>query len=57
MNINIVDPAVATAAAEWCASNNVEYKLEFWGWPGSTVYKFLFEKELDMIVFSLKWAR
>ena len=41
-------------AAEWCESNNIDYNLEYWGWP-NTNYKFLFKKEDVMMVFLLKW--
>jgi len=44
----------AMDAAEWCESNNIDYNLEYWGWP-NTNYKFLFKKEDVMMVFLLKW--
>jgi len=46
----------ATAAAEWCKHNRIDYKIEYWGWPGSTIYKFCFNRDEDMMMFSLKWA-
>lgn len=55
MNVNLSDPAVATKAAKWCKRNRIKYRLEYWGWPGVKKYKFLFDSESDMIMFSLKW--
>lgn len=49
-------PDHATSAAEWCKFNNIDYRLEFWGWPGSTRYRFIFENDHDLVLFSLKWT-
>lgn len=57
MTINLHNPNLATAAAEWCKCNKIDYQLEFWGWPGSKVYKFVFNNHQDMVLFSLKWAQ
>ena len=55
MNITIHNADQATAAASWCKRNKIDYKLEFWGWPGATRYKFFFSNDEDMMLFSLKW--
>lgn len=55
LSVIIDDSHHPVEAAEWCAANNIYYDLEFWGWPASTKYKFLFNNEQDFIVFSLKW--
>jgi hypothetical protein len=46
----------ATRAAQWCKRNRITYNLEFWGWPGSTKYRFVFENDNDLVLFSLKWV-
>lgn len=55
-NLEIHDPDRATRAAQWCKRMKIDYKLEFWGWPGATRYRFLFNSEQDLIMFSLKWV-
>jgi hypothetical protein len=57
MNITINNAMQALEAASWCKSNKIDYKLEYWGWPGSTKYKFIFDCDQDLILFSLKWAQ
>lgn len=56
MNVNIINPDVATRAAKWCKRNRINYHLEYWGWPGSKTYKFIFERDQDLVLFSLKWT-
>jgi hypothetical protein len=55
MHIELIDPDHATLAAQWCKRNYIPYKLEYWGWPGLKKYKFLFDTESDMMMFSLRW--
>ena len=56
MKISISDVGRAVDAAEWCKRNKINYNLECHGWPGPTIYKFEFQKEFDMMIFSLKWT-
>jgi len=56
MDITINDATQALEAASWCKSNNIKYKLEYWGWPSNTRYKFIFDRNRDLVLFSLKWA-
>jgi len=46
----------ARQAAEWCRRHKIPYNLEFWGWPGSKIYKFVFDQQDDLVNFSLKWV-
>jgi len=55
MNVELKEPELATRAATWCKRNKIDYKLEFWGWPVATRYKFFFNNDEDMMLFSLKW--
>jgi hypothetical protein len=50
------DPSSATSAATWCKRRKIDYKLEFWGWPQNTKYKFIFNNDKDLVMFSLKWV-
>jgi hypothetical protein len=52
----LTDSEIATRAAQWCKRNRITYNLEFWGWPGSTKYRFVFENDNDLVLFSLKWV-
>lgn len=52
----ITSPDQATRAASWCKRHKIAYDLEYWGWPGQTKYKFIFEKDADLVMFSLKWT-
>jgi hypothetical protein len=52
----IIDPDQATRAASWCKRRKIDYKLEFWGWPQNTKYKFIFNNDKDLVMFSLKWV-
>lgn len=54
--IIINDSETATSAAIWCKKNKIDYNLEFWGWPGATKYRFVFNSERDLMMFSLRWA-
>lgn len=56
MLVQINESHRATDAALWCVANNIEYTLEYWGWPGATKYRFRFDNEQDGVNFSLKWA-
>ena len=56
MTTTLTDPIKATDAAEWCKYNKINYQLEYWGWPGSTKYRFVFDNENDLVLFSLKWT-
>jgi hypothetical protein len=56
MSIELINPDIATQAAKWCKRRHMNYKLEFWGWPGATRYKFIFDNDNDLVLFSLKWA-
>lgn len=51
----INDPEVATQAAKWCKRNRIKYDIEYWGWPGKTNYKFIFNNNKQMMLFALKW--
>lgn len=57
MRVTIHEPNQAQLAAEWCQENHIPFKIEFWGWPGSKIYKFVFQKDKDAMIFSLKWAK
>ena len=46
----------ATQAATWCKRNQIDYDLEYWGWPSHTKYKFIFASHQDLVLFSLKWT-
>lgn len=49
------DSETATRAATWCKRKKISYELEYWGWPGNTKYKFIFNNDKDLVMFSLKW--
>ena len=46
---------VALEASSWCKYNDIDYNIEYWGWPGNTKYKFIFKNDQDLIMFTLKW--
>lgn len=46
----------ATQAAEWCNNNRIDYDLQYWGWPGATKYRFIFNDESALAHFILKWT-
>lgn len=50
------DSEIATRAATWCKRRKIDYKLEYWGWPQNTKYKFIFNSDEDLVMFSLKWV-
>lgn len=52
----ICDADRATNAAYWCERNKINYDLEFWGWPCATKYRFIFDNDKDLVLFSLKWT-
>lgn len=52
----ITDADRATRAAQWCKRHRITYNLEFLGWPSSTKYRFVFENDNDLVLFSLKWV-
>ena len=56
MNITIHNADQATAAASWCKRNKIDYKLEFWGWPGKTRYRFIFPEQKHLALFTLRWV-
>lgn len=53
--IELNDPEQATKAAQWCKRNKIKYNLEYWGWPGNTRYRFIFNNDKDLALFTLKW--
>ncbi len=56
LQVTVKDSATAHQAAEWCQLNHIDYNIEYWGWPGSKIYKFVFENHQDLVNFSLKWV-
>lgn len=56
LSTEICDADRATNAASWCKRNKINYDLEFWGWPGATKYRFIFDNDQDLVLFSLKWT-
>lgn len=56
LQVTVSESETATQAAEWCQHNRIDYDIEYWGWPGTTTYKFCLKRDADMIMFSLKWA-
>jgi len=55
LSTTITDADSATKAAEWCQKHHIIYDIEYWGWPGSNKYKFIFTNNRDLMLFSLKW--
>ena len=55
MYIELQNPNSATCAAQWCKRNRINYNLEYWGWPGKTKYRFVFDNDTDLMMFALKW--
>lgn len=53
--VTIQDSSQATLAAQWCKRNGIKYDIDFLGWPGNTRYRFKFNNEKDLVIFSLKW--
>lgn len=51
----IQDSEQATLAAQWCKRNRINYKIDFLGWPGHTKYRFKFDNDRDLVMFTLKW--
>ena len=56
LSTDLTDPDRATRAASWCKRNRIQYNLEFRGWPGATKYRFIFDNDQDLVLFSLKWT-
>jgi len=56
LSIVINDADQATRAAQWCKRNRITYNLEWQGWLSSTKYRFVFENDNDLVLFSLKWV-
>lgn len=54
--VTIQDSSKATQAAQWCKRNRIKYDIDFLGWPGNTRYRFKFNNEKDLVLFSLKWT-
>lgn len=58
MNVVQIDDYIqATAAAEWCQQSKIDYRLEFCGWQSHCKYKFFFDSQTDLVIFSLKWLK
>ena len=55
MSVELLETERATLAAQWCQWHKINYDLEYLGWPSNTRYRFIFDTEEDLVMFTLKW--